>query len=82
MESRLHVDMLENVALLATQGCEQIHTILDAVVRENTQQLKDSMLQWSFFLLIKQSTLNFILATSSFTQTMEESSDESLRERM
>jgi hypothetical protein len=44
--------------------------------------LKDSMLQWSFFLLIKQSTLNFILATSSFTQTMEESSDESLRERM
>lgn len=82
MESRLHVDMLESVASLATQGCEQIHTILDAVVRENTQQLKDSMLQWSFFLLIKQSTLNFILATSSFTQTMEESSDESLRERM
>lgn len=66
MESRLHVDMLESVASLATQGCEQIHTILDAVVRENTQQLKDSMLQWSF-LLIKQSTLNFILATSSFT---------------
>lgn len=45
MESRLHVDMLESVAALATQGCEQIHTILDSVVRQNTQLLKDSMLQ-------------------------------------
>jgi exosome complex component RRP41 len=45
MESRLHVDMLEKVAALATQGCEQIHTILDSVVRQNTQLLKDSMLQ-------------------------------------
>jgi hypothetical protein len=44
MESRLHVDMLESVASLATQGCEQIHTILDAVVRETTHRLKDSLL--------------------------------------
>lgn len=45
MESRLHVDMLESVASLATQGCEQIHTILDAVVRDTTQHLKDSLMQ-------------------------------------
>ncbi|KAI9282146.1 putative exosomal 3'-5 [Umbelopsis sp. AD052] len=45
MESRLHVDMLESVASLATEGCEQIHTLLDSVVRDTTQHLKDSLMQ-------------------------------------
>ncbi|KAJ1926814.1 Exosome non-catalytic core component [Tieghemiomyces parasiticus] len=39
MESRLQVDRLEDTMALASEGCKQIHTIMDEVVRENTQDL-------------------------------------------
>ncbi|KAI9357840.1 putative exosomal 3'-5 [Pilaira anomala] len=39
MESRLHVDKLASVTELATEGCMQIHKVLDGVIRENTEHL-------------------------------------------
>lgn len=39
MESRLHVEKLASVTELATEGCMNIHKVLDAVIRENTEHL-------------------------------------------
>ncbi|KAI8992502.1 putative exosomal 3'-5 [Pilobolus umbonatus] len=39
MESRLHIDKLAGVTELATDGCMQIHTILNSVIRQNTEHL-------------------------------------------
>ncbi|KAI8384245.1 ribosomal protein S5 domain 2-type protein [Radiomyces spectabilis] len=43
MESRLHIDKLASVTELATQGCMQIHEILDSVIRDNTQHLMNRL---------------------------------------
>lgn len=39
MESRLHVEKLASVTELATEGCMQIHKVLDSVIRQNTEHL-------------------------------------------
>ena len=43
MESRLHVDKLESVTDLATEGCMKIHAILDSVIRQNTEHLMSKL---------------------------------------
>ncbi|KAI9486978.1 MAG: ribosomal protein S5 domain 2-type protein [Benjaminiella poitrasii] len=43
MESRLHVEKLANVTELATEGCMKIHSILDGVIRQNTEYLMSKL---------------------------------------
>ncbi|KAJ8660347.1 hypothetical protein O0I10_003804 [Lichtheimia ornata] len=43
MESRLHIDSLQGVMELATQGCMQVHKVLNGVIKENTQYLQDRL---------------------------------------
>lgn len=43
MESRLHIEQLQNVTELAIEGCLQIHKVLDRVIRENTKYLRDRL---------------------------------------
>ncbi|KAI7858382.1 Exosc4 protein [Circinella umbellata] len=43
MESRLHIEKLESVTELASQGCMQVHKVLDSVIRENTEYLRDRL---------------------------------------
>jgi exosome complex component RRP41 len=38
MESRIHIDMFENVVTLATEGCAQIHQILEGVTRDRARE--------------------------------------------
>ncbi|KAI9283271.1 putative exosomal 3'-5 [Sporodiniella umbellata] len=39
LESRLHMDKLASVTELATEGCTHIHSVLDSVIRKNTEHL-------------------------------------------
>ncbi len=43
MESRLHVDKLEEVFTLAGEGCKQIHEVIDKTVRERAEDLAKKM---------------------------------------
>ncbi|KAF9975501.1 Exosome complex component RRP41 [Actinomortierella ambigua] len=43
MEARLHVEKLEEVLQLATQGCRQIHTVLDQTIRDRAEDLAHKM---------------------------------------
>ncbi|RCI05180.1 Exosome complex component RRP41, partial [Rhizopus stolonifer] len=39
LESRLHIEKLASVTELATEGCMHIHSVLDSVIRKNTEHL-------------------------------------------
>ncbi|KAF9425283.1 Exosome complex component RRP41 [Entomortierella beljakovae] len=43
MESRLHVDKLEEVLSLAGEGCKQIHQVLDKTIRDRAEDLANKM---------------------------------------
>ncbi|KAG0168488.1 Exosome complex component RRP41 [Apophysomyces sp. BC1015] len=43
MESRLHIEKFASVTELATEGCKQVHKILDECIRQNTQHLKNRL---------------------------------------
>ncbi|KAG0242422.1 Exosome complex component RRP41 [Actinomortierella wolfii] len=43
MEARLHVDKLEEVLHLASEGCHQIYTVLDTTIRDRTEDLAHKM---------------------------------------
>ncbi|ORY96235.1 exosome component 4 [Syncephalastrum racemosum] len=43
LESRLHIEQLKDVTDLATEGCLQIHTILDQVIRDNSEYLMNRL---------------------------------------
>ncbi|KAG0327147.1 Exosome complex component RRP41 [Dissophora globulifera] len=43
MESRLHVDKLEEVLSLAGEGCKQIHQVLDKTIRDRAEDLARKM---------------------------------------
>ncbi|KAI8823982.1 ribosomal protein S5 domain 2-type protein [Fimicolochytrium jonesii] len=45
LESRLHVDKLEAVINLASDGCHQLKEVLDDAVRESTKKLAKTILQ-------------------------------------
>lgn len=43
MESRLHVDKLEEVLELAGEGCKQIHLVVDKTIRDRAEDLARRM---------------------------------------
>jgi exosome complex component RRP41 len=43
MESRLHVDKLEEVLELAGEGCKQIHLVVDKTIRDRAEELAAKM---------------------------------------
>ncbi|KAF9103881.1 Exosome complex component RRP41 [Mortierella sp. AM989] len=43
MESRLHVDKLEELLTLASEGCKQIHQVLDRTIRDRAEDLAQKM---------------------------------------
>ncbi|KAF9170158.1 Exosome complex component RRP41 [Mortierella sp. AD011] len=43
MESRLHVDKLEELLSLASEGCKQIHQVLDKTIRDRAEDLAQKM---------------------------------------
>ncbi|KAI7818076.1 ribosomal protein S5 domain 2-type protein [Gamsiella multidivaricata] len=43
MESRLHVDKLEEVLSLASEGCKQIHLVVDKTIRDRVEELARKM---------------------------------------
>ncbi|KAK3812939.1 MAG: ribosomal protein S5 domain 2-type protein [Benniella sp.] len=43
MESRLHVDKLEEVLELAGEGCKQIHLVVDKTIRDRAEELAKKM---------------------------------------
>lgn len=43
MESRLHVDKLEDVLNLAGKGCKHIHQVIDKTIRDRAEELARKM---------------------------------------
>ncbi|KAF9984250.1 Exosome complex component RRP41 [Mortierella antarctica] len=43
MESRLHVDKLQEVFALAGEGCKQIHEVIDKTIRDRAEDLAKTM---------------------------------------
>jgi len=43
MESRLHVDKLEEVLSLAGEGCKQMHLVMDKTIRDRAEDLAAKM---------------------------------------
>lgn len=43
MESRLHVDKLEDVLSLAGKGCKHIHQVIDKTIRDRAEELARKM---------------------------------------